>query len=344
MPTLNINWGSRAAVTKVLNKLEDAIVDTPFDPAEISALLEAVEKKKKTLGNIDEQILNTADSDGITDEKIESDEFQLFSVNCRQTSENNLHGKTEVMIGININNETLFAEIFQIRNQDIMYTCINPREDLCIAATTGDLEKVRNCLAEGADINYEYWILWLPDCAESKVWFTPLHAAAEGVFINIVKLLLERTDIDPKKENKYGATPLHAAAEGGFINIVQLLLERADIDPNKENMFEGDTPLHLAVSGGNLDIVKLFLQRADIDPSKENKDGSTPFDIAAEEERFKILKLLLERTTIDLKKVYKDGNTVLHKATRSGELELVQLLLKTSNIDPNQKNKVRNEV
>ncbi|VDI47081.1 Hypothetical predicted protein [Mytilus galloprovincialis] len=65
----SLREGSRAAVTKVLNKLEDAIVDMPFDPADISALLEAVEKKKKTLGNIDEQILNTADSDGITDEK-----------------------------------------------------------------------------------------------------------------------------------------------------------------------------------------------------------------------------------------------------------------------------------
>ena len=71
----SLKEGSRAAETKVLNKLEDAIVDTPFDPAEISALLEAVEKKKKTIPNIDEQILNTADSDEITDAIIESDEY-----------------------------------------------------------------------------------------------------------------------------------------------------------------------------------------------------------------------------------------------------------------------------
>ncbi|VDI75510.1 Hypothetical predicted protein [Mytilus galloprovincialis] len=77
---------------------------------------------------------------------------------------------------------------------------------------------------------------------------------------NIVNLLFQ-----------YNGTPLHAAAEGGFINIVKLLLERADIDPNKENKLNGNTPLHSAASCGNLDIVELLLERADIDPNGENK-------------------------------------------------------------------------
>ncbi|VDI21907.1 Hypothetical predicted protein, partial [Mytilus galloprovincialis] len=69
----------------------------------------------------------------------------------------------------------------------------------------------------------------------------------------------------------YDGTPLHAASEGGFINIVKLLLERADIDPNKENGYNGVTPLHAAASHGHLDIVQLLLERADIDPNKETK-------------------------------------------------------------------------
>ncbi|VDI29918.1 Hypothetical predicted protein [Mytilus galloprovincialis] len=47
------------------------------NPEEICTLLEAVKKKKKTLANIDEQILNTVDSEGITDEIIETDEYYL---------------------------------------------------------------------------------------------------------------------------------------------------------------------------------------------------------------------------------------------------------------------------
>ncbi|XP_071177570.1 putative ankyrin repeat protein RBE_0317 [Mytilus edulis] len=99
---------------------------------------------------------------------------------------------------------------------------------------------------------------------------TPLHLAVSGGNLDLVKLFLQRADIDPSKENKFGNTPLHAAAEGGFINIVKLLLERADIDPKNENK-PNKTLLHSAARGGNLDIVELLLERADIDPNGENK-------------------------------------------------------------------------
>ncbi|CAG2247352.1 HARBI1 [Mytilus edulis] len=102
--------------------------------------------------------------------------------------------------------------------------------------------------------------------------YTPLYTAVKGGFINIVKLLLDREDIDPNKKNVYnGDTSLHSAARCGHLNIVQLLLERADIDPNRENKDNGDTPLHSAVSGGNVDIIKFLLKRADIDPNRKNK-------------------------------------------------------------------------
>ncbi|VDI02562.1 Hypothetical predicted protein, partial [Mytilus galloprovincialis] len=99
---------------------------------------------------------------------------------------------------------------------------------------------------------------------------TPLHAAAEGGFINIVKLLLERADIDPKKENKPNKTLLHSAARGGNLDIVELLLERADIDPNGENK-DGDPVLHIAARGGELEMVKLLLKTSKIDPNQRNK-------------------------------------------------------------------------
>ncbi|CAC5416676.1 unnamed protein product [Mytilus coruscus] len=49
----SLRAGNRAVVTKVFNRLEDAIGDTLFDPEEISIFLEAVDKKKKTLVNFD---------------------------------------------------------------------------------------------------------------------------------------------------------------------------------------------------------------------------------------------------------------------------------------------------
>lgn len=51
-------------MTKDFNKLDDAIGDAPFDWKEISTLLEVVDKKKKTISDIDEQIVNTVNSEG----------------------------------------------------------------------------------------------------------------------------------------------------------------------------------------------------------------------------------------------------------------------------------------
>ncbi|CAC5401510.1 unnamed protein product [Mytilus coruscus] len=73
----SLRAGNRAAVTKVFKKLEEAIGDSQIDTEEVSTLLEAVEKKKKTLATIDEQILNAVESEDITDEILETDEYYL---------------------------------------------------------------------------------------------------------------------------------------------------------------------------------------------------------------------------------------------------------------------------
>lgn len=56
-------------------KLEDSNDDTPYDPEEISAWLETVEQKKKSLDSIDAMILNTVVSKGITVEITETDDY-----------------------------------------------------------------------------------------------------------------------------------------------------------------------------------------------------------------------------------------------------------------------------
>ena len=48
----------------------------------------------------------------------------------------------------------------------------------------------------------------------------------------VVKLLLERENVDPNRSDKDGRTPLWWAAMKGHEGVVKLLLEREDIDPN----------------------------------------------------------------------------------------------------------------
>ncbi|VDI70724.1 Hypothetical predicted protein, partial [Mytilus galloprovincialis] len=65
-------------------------------------------------------------------------------------------------------------------------------------------------------------------------------------------------------------TVLHSAVLGGDFEIVKLLLERTCIDPTEKNQ-NGDTLLHLAVQKSNIELVKLLLERTTIDPATKNK-------------------------------------------------------------------------
>ena len=56
----------------------------------------------------------------------------------------------------------------------------------------------------------------------------------------IVKLLLERGDINPDSADDDGRTPLSFAAEYGHEAAVKLLLERGDVDPNSMDEYKAD--------------------------------------------------------------------------------------------------------
>ena len=76
----------------------------------------------------------------------------------------------------------------------------------------------------------------------------------------MVKVLLERNDVDPNKRGLSGETPLWAASDKGHECIVKMLLERSDVDPNKRD-FLGETPLGAASKTGHEGIVKMLLDR-----------------------------------------------------------------------------------
>jgi len=73
---------------------------------------------------------------------------------------------------------------------------------------------------------------------------TPLSWAAEKGHGAIVRLLIERDDVDVNaKERGYGWTPLLWAAESGHEVVVRLLVERDDVDVNAKDLNWVDTTL-----------------------------------------------------------------------------------------------------
>lgn len=118
----------------------------------------------------------------------------------------------------------------------------NYNEMLLEAASDGDVEKVKSCLAKGADI----------ETKNSRWKATPLYLAVNFDHEEVVEILLEKNaNVDSKDCD--GETPLYRAAAVGNETIVKMLLEHhADINA-KDN--DGRTPLYIAVFEDNNDIV-----------------------------------------------------------------------------------------
>ena len=86
-----------------------------------------------------------------------------------------------------------------------------------------------------------------------------------GPLGTLVKLLLERGDVDPNRRNKYGQTALACAVLDGNEGLVKLLLQREDVDPYLRDNFLF-TPLSYATWQGRERIVQLLQARILVEP------------------------------------------------------------------------------
>ena len=105
-----------------------------------------------------------------------------------------------------------------------------------------------------AALDTKVWDVNAVDCTEN----TALAWAAMRGHDRIVKMFLERKDIDPNKiDTRYGCTPLSWAAAKGHERVVKILLCGEKVDPNKKDNKFGPTPLTLAAGNGHEGVVKI---------------------------------------------------------------------------------------
>ena len=178
--------------------------------------------------------------------------------------------------------------------------------------------------------------------------------------VEVVRLLLDRDDIDVNQAMNNGITPLYIACARGNVDIVRLLLGRDDIDVNQAKE-DGTTPLSIAQAKkfteivalfevvntplvnasrkGKVDIVKRLLAREDIDVNQADGFKRTPLYHACKEGHVEIVKLLLARTDIQINLATEGGWTPLYIACNKGHVEVVKLLLTHKDIDVNQVDK-----
>ena len=138
----------------------------------------------------------------------------------------------------------------------VLVGCGGRSLDIWEAAETGNIEAVKQHLANGADVN-----------ATDRNGETPLYLA-KG----------ETADLLRKHGGKTGVElSIHKAAEAGNIEAVkQHLADGADVNVKDK---VGGTPLHHAAFNGHKEIVELLIANG-ADVNAKNNGGKTPLDWA----------------------------------------------------------------
>ena len=141
-------------------------------------------------------------------------------------------------------NYTEIASILIKHGADVNYQKgdITP---LIAASSLGNAEMVTMLLAAGADVN-------LQGDAEK---LSPLMLAAANGHDNVVKLLLENPDIDPKLKDNGGNIALSYAIVRKEKGTASLLIEDKSFDPKND----GPVALTFAISRNELEIAKMII-------------------------------------------------------------------------------------
>jgi len=204
-----------------------------------------------------------------------------------------------------------------------------------IRAMRGNVEVIKDLIAEGVDVNMESYDGTTPlhvaiakenleivefliskgAYVHLKHWYnnsTLLHLAAGKENLDIVKLLVSKgLDVNAKDKGDY--TPLHEAAKNPNVAIAEFLVAQgADVNA-KCNHSLVPTPLHWAViSNSNVKVVELLVSKmADVNAKDEN--GKTMLHHAGMNKNVAITEFLVSQGA-DVHAKDKDGSTPLHHA------------------------------
>jgi ankyrin repeat protein len=132
------------------------------------------------------------------------------------------------------------------------------------------------------------------DASLASAWssdgFTPLHLASYFGHEEMARLLLKcGAQPDAVSRNSMSLRPLHSAAAGRALGIVRMLLEHgADVNAQQHG---GWTALHAAATHGDLPLAELLLQHG-ADPGLASNDGKTPLDLATERDHPEVAEAL----------------------------------------------------
>ena len=160
---------------------------------------------------------------------------------------------------------------------------------------------------------------------------TLAHIAARWNRDDILKMLVQSGQVDVNQRDKYQATPLTIAAELGHLEVVRVLLTDTNLQPNLA-VKEGSA-LHLSIMKNDLEMLKLLLTDTRFDVNLKNTQGFTPLHICSIRWRPAAAKVLCALPSVDVNLPDNCGETALSMSVNSRDTEMVNVLLSSPHID-----------
>lgn len=211
-------------------------------------------------------------------------------------------------------------------------------EKLITAAQTGDIRIVKRMVQS---TTVDDTVSNSNEVAEFKR--TAILTAAANGRENVVKFLLD-LGTSVNVECPLGWTPLHLAAKGGHVNLIRLLLQRGANPRAKSNLHEDPpgtprhlTPLMLAAQSGNTLIAKLILEAGGKSTiNDKEKNGACALIHSAINGNLELIKLLVENgADVDAKD--HNGWTAMKWAIEQGHSDVIQFLRSKSSPSENNR-------
>ena len=228
-----------------------------------------------------------------------------------------------------LNKHSHVVEWFQTNSVDLNKKCLF--SPLPAWSYDGELDLLKSSIRVYDVNSYVNHTRPLPGVIEPNS-YTPLTAACNRGYDEIVRYLLNMNDINVNLQDNLGLTPLGTACENNRFEIVKILTQRQDIDVN--GLSKGSTPLVVAIDKGFNDISEHLLKQNNINVNLQDNCGLTPLGAACENNRFEIVKILTQKQDIDVNGLSK-GRTPLVVAIDKGFNDISEHLLKQNNINVN---------
>lgn len=170
--------------------------------------------------------------------------------------------------------------------------------NLTAAAYMGDIDRVKELIKRGADVNERNG--------------APLEYASERGHVEVVRFLLGKGANPDGKVVQY-RTPLIEASSEGHYKIVKMLISAgADVNAHIPDRLGGGSALNFAVLNGHHRIATLLLESG-ADPNISSAFGGRPLNLIAHTNKVLMAKILVDHGA-DIYSENKDGHTPVYIA------------------------------